>query len=89
MALSPAEIRAERPDVKYVFVRVRDFSLLVGNEAMLVAEAPVAKQLFIDETPPPGFTLIKTVRRRIGEGGAAGTYARLYKVEPIGAPSLQ
>lgn len=83
MSLSPAEIRAERPDVKYVFVRVRDFSLLVGNEAVLVAESPIAKELFIDETPPPGFTLIKTIRRQIGEAGQAGTYARLYKVVPV------
>lgn len=87
MQLTPAEIRAERPDVKYVFVRVRDFSVLQGQVALLVADNPIAKQLFIDETPPEGYTLIKTIRRRIGENGDAGTYARLYKVQPVG-PSV-
>lgn len=85
MRLSPAEIRAERPDVKYVFVRVRDFSLPVGDEMRLIAESPIAKQLFIDETPPAGFTLIKTIQRRMGEAGEAGIYARLYKVAPLAA----
>jgi hypothetical protein len=86
MGLSPAEIRAERPDVKYVFVRALDFSLLVGNESALIAASPVAKQLFIDESPPEGYTLIKTIRRRISETGEAGIYARLYKVAPAAAP---
>jgi hypothetical protein len=90
MRLSPAEIRAERPDVRYVFVRVRDFSVLDDdNVAWLSPENPITKQLLIDETPPPGYTLIKTVRRRIGEDGVAGTYARLYKVEPIGMPAAR
>lgn len=84
MRLSPAEIRAERPDIKYVFVRVRDFSVMQGNVALLSAASPIAKQLFIDEAPPAGYTLIKTIRRRIAESDeAGGVYARLYKVEPI------
>jgi hypothetical protein len=85
MRLSPAEIRAERPDIKYVFVRVRDFAVMQGNIAWLNAGSPIARQLFIDETPPAGYTLIKTVRRQIGEAGEAGVYARLYKVESIEA----
>jgi hypothetical protein len=85
MRLSPAEIRAQRPDIKYVFVRVRDFAVIEDNVAWLVAESPIAKQLFIDETPPAGYTLIKTVRRQIGETGQAGVYARLYRVDPIDA----
>jgi hypothetical protein len=88
MRLSPAEIRAERPDIKYVFVRVRDFAVMQDNVAWLNAGSPIAKQLFIDETPPAGYTLIKTVRRQIGESGEAGVYARLYKVEPIEAATV-
>jgi hypothetical protein len=88
MRLSPAEIRAERPDIKYVFVRVRDFAVMQDNVAWLNAGSPIAKQLFIDETPPAGYTLIKTVRRQIGEAGEAGVYARLYKVEPIEAATV-
>jgi hypothetical protein len=90
MRLPPAEIRAQRPDIKYVFVRRRDFSVIEDdNVAWMSAENPIAKQLFIDETPPPGYTLIKTIRRRIGEDGVAGTYARLYKVAPNDTLAVQ
>jgi uncharacterized membrane protein HdeD (DUF308 family) len=82
MRMTPEQVRTERPDVKYVFVRVRDFSLLVGNEARIVEESPMGKQLFLDADPPPGYTLLGTVRRRIGEEGYAGIYARLYRVAP-------
>jgi hypothetical protein len=89
MLLSPAEIRVERPDVKYLFIRVRDFSVLEGDTAYVVEDNRVAKQLLIDEEPPAGYTLVKTIRRRIGVEGVAGVYARLYKVSPSGdGPSL-
>ena len=64
MQLTPAEIRAERPDIKYVFVRLGDFSVIEGNVAYLLADKPIAKQLFLDPSPPEGYTLIKTIRRR-------------------------
>lgn len=80
MRLSPAEIRTERPDVKYLFVRARDFSVLQGSVAHLVADSPIVKELFID-APPAGYTLVNTVHTRIGAEGAAGIYARLYKIE--------
>jgi len=83
LRLSPQEIRAERPDIKYLFVRSLGYSVLNGNVARISAESPIGKQLFLDATPPPGFTLIKTIRRRLGNTGQAGLYARLYKVEPI------
>lgn len=80
MRLTPAQIRTERPDVKYLLLRVRDFSVFRDNVAHLVADSPVAKQLLIDTTAPPGFVLIKTIRRRLDEEGPAGTYAKLFKV---------
>jgi hypothetical protein len=82
MRMSPSELRSARPDVKYVFVRVRDFSLPDGNVARIVEDSPMAKQLFLDDEPPPGFTLVRTVRRRVGEEGPANLYARLYRVAP-------
>jgi hypothetical protein len=85
MLSSPAEIRANRPDVKYVFVRVRDFSVLRGDTAYIIDTSPVARQLLIDETPPEGYTLIKTVRRRIGADGETGIFARLFAVAPMAA----
>jgi hypothetical protein len=82
MGLTPEQIRAERPDIKYLLVRTRDFSLLKDGVAYLVEESPIAKQLLIDETPPPGFTLIKTIRRTLDDDTPAGTYAKLFKVTP-------
>jgi hypothetical protein len=84
MRLTPAEIRAERPDVKYVFVRAQDFSLFDGEFGYLVADNAIAKELLIDEAPPEGYTLIKTIQRRHGEDGPTGIYARLFKVAPKG-----
>jgi hypothetical protein len=89
LRLSPAEVRAARPDVKYLFVRALNYSVLDGNVARLAEESPIAKQLFIDETPPPGFTLIRTIRRQVGETENAGIYARLYKVTPIDVTAEQ
>lgn len=80
MRLTPAQIRAERPDIKYLLLRTRDFSVIRDGAAYLVADNPIAKQLFIDSAPPHGYELVETVRRRIRPDGPAGIYARLYKV---------
>jgi len=85
MSSSPAEIRAERPDIKYVFVRLRDFAVVKDNIAYLIPGSPIGQQLFADETPPPGYTLLKTIRRKVGADPEGELYARLYKVEPVGA----
>ena len=58
MGLTPEQIRAERPDIKYLLLRVRDFSVFRDKVAYLVVDSPIAKQLFIDTTPPPGFVLL-------------------------------
>jgi hypothetical protein len=79
MRMSGAEIRSQRPDVKYLLLRARDFSLIRDGRAQLVSENQVAKQFLIDATPPPGFTLVKTVYQR-AEGGNADVYAKLLKV---------
>jgi hypothetical protein len=78
MGLSPAEIRRERPDVKYVFVRAVDFSIVDNEVTRFAEDVPIARQLFIDEQPPPGYTIVKTVRWTLGD--EARIYARLYKV---------
>jgi hypothetical protein len=85
MSLSPGQIRAERPDIRYVFVRARDFSRTVGESEQLVAASPIARQLFIDATPPPGFSLVQTVRRDTDTEGPNGIYARLFAVQPENA----
>ena len=80
MQLPGAEIRAERPDVKYLLVRAADFSLEEAGELRLVAQNPIAKQFFIDATPPTGFTLVREIRRTLDADGPAGIYARLFKI---------
>ena len=80
LRLAPEEILRQRRDVKYVFVRASDFSAFDGEVATLAAQNPIARELFIDEEPPEAYSLVKTVRTKIGEQGVDGIYARLYKV---------
>ena len=86
--LSPAEIRAARPDVEYLFVRRTDFSRRDGNVTRL-ADSPIARQLFVEATPPEGYTLVETIKTRADAEGAEGIYARLYKVAPAATSSSQ
>lgn len=80
MRLPPAEIRAQRPDIKYVFVRAASFSIVQDDTEHLVGDIPIAQQLFLDASPPPGFTLIRTIVRDL-ENKADSIYARLYKID--------
>jgi hypothetical protein len=82
MHMTPAQVRSERSDVKYVFVRVREFSVFDGNAVRIVEDSPMAKQLFLDDNAPAGYTLVRTLRQRSVDG-VEGTYARLYKVAPF------
>jgi hypothetical protein len=80
MRLTGEEIRAQRPDVKYLLLRTRDFSVIRDGVAHVVAENPVARQFLIDTLPPPGFALVKAVRRPPDEKGNEDVYAKLFKV---------
>jgi hypothetical protein len=80
LRLPPAEIRAERPDVKYLLLRAADYSVEAAGVGHLVAESPIAKQLFIDATPPAGFALVREIRRTLDADGPAGIYARLFRI---------
>jgi hypothetical protein len=80
MRLSPDELRIQRPDIKYLLLRSRDFSVERDGVSYLVPENPIAKQLFIDFPPPPGFTLISGIRQTTEDGSPGGLYARLFKV---------
>jgi hypothetical protein len=82
MLLSPGEIRAERPDVKYMLVRIRDFSVLEGDTAYVVDENRVAKQLLLDDQPPEGYSLVRTVSWSPDGDGIERVYAKLYKLSP-------
>lgn len=79
MRLAPAEIARQRPDIKYLFVRAKSFSVVQDDTAYLVEDVPIAKQLFLDANPPAGFTLIRTILQSSDEG-PRGMYARLYTI---------
>ena len=80
MTLSPQEMHAERPDIKYLFLRVRDFSSPDSNWREPKPDNPMAKALFLDPSPPKGFELIKTIQLHVSPADPGYTYARLYKV---------
>ena len=83
MSLSPEQIRATAPEIRYLLVRRDDFSEPNSDgTARLVRTNPIAKQLFIDAEPPPGFTLLRTVYEEAAPPGPNAIVARLYKIEP-------
>ncbi len=66
MRLSPAEIRRQRPDVKYMLVRTGDFIEVKDGAVVLAASSPIAMQLLTNTVAPPGYELLATVRMRRG-----------------------
>jgi hypothetical protein len=85
MQLSPAEIRQQRPDVKYLLVRVRDYIETKDAAVVLDADSPIAMQLLTRAAPPPGFELLATVNWRMDDKGTTAIFARLYKISPDSA----
>lgn len=80
MLLSPAEIRQQRPDIKYLLIRAKDFVAEQEGGTYLMSH-PIAQQLLTDAPPPPGFTLIGNVKRKFDDDAPPVVYARLFKVE--------
>jgi hypothetical protein len=87
LQLPPEEIVKERPDIKYVLLRARDFLRVVGDGVALPEDNAVAQQLLTDRGPPPSFELLKTVLLDLGPGEAdKAIFARLYRVRSADAP---
>lgn len=85
MRMDPSRLRTEAPEVKYLLVRARDFSLQEGGREQLAADSPVVRKLFLSEQPPEGFTQLLTIwRPPAAPDGKAQVYARLYELD---APS--
>ena len=80
LSSTPEEIREERPDVKYVFLRSLDFGVRDDNGVRFVEGNAVVDQLLRSDSPPPGYTLIKSIVFRAREAGASNVYARLYAI---------
>jgi hypothetical protein len=83
MRLSPEDIRQTAPQVKYLFLRARDFSTPVNGVERLVTNSSVARELFLAGEAPEGFTLIRSIERRPDESSETRPHARLYKIEPV------
>jgi hypothetical protein len=89
MRLPPAEIRAERPDIKYLLVRAASFGVVQNtNEIDFLEEIPIARELFLADRPPAGYTLIRTIVRR-DDGNPGSIVARLYKIDAISTPATR
>jgi len=89
VALAPEEIVKQRPDVKYVLLRARDFLTPVDDGLVLSRENPVAQQLLTNAEPPPGFELIQTVKLQTGpEEKDIAIFARLFKVHSPESPEV-
>lgn len=82
MTLPPSVIRDGRPDVKYLFLRAKDFSLTIDGEEQLIMTNAIAKALLSDESPPEGFTLVRSIQKATDD---PAPYARLYKISGVGA----
>jgi hypothetical protein len=79
--LPPEEIVKQRPDVKYVLLRARDFLDVMGDGVELAKHNAVAQQLLTNKPPPPNFELVKTVNLQIGPGkDDIAIFARLYRI---------
>jgi hypothetical protein len=89
MRLPPAEIRVERPDIKYLLVRAASFGVVQNTNGIdFLEEIPIARELFLADSPPPGYTLIRTIVRR-DDGNPGSIFARLYKIDPISTPATR
>lgn len=88
MRLAPSEIRAQRPDVKYMFVRAREFSQKQGAAERLAESSPIVRELFLSDSPPAGYTLIRTLWRTAEDRSPFSIYARLFKVSASATGSV-
>jgi hypothetical protein len=86
MWLTPAEIRAERPDVRYLLVRAYDFAVLDGGQYRLAANNPLVNELLLSDSPPEGYTLLLNLVFPSSEG-KRDVYARLYEISHAPEPS--
>ena len=68
-AYRPAEIRSQRPDVKYLFVRARISACSTATRRARRQEARSPAALHRRDAAARAITLIKTVRRLSGENG--------------------
>jgi hypothetical protein len=79
--LDPVEIVRQRPDIKYMLLRARDFLAATEDGIELAKDNALAQQLLTNREPPPGFELKDTVLLQVGPGeNDVAIFARLFKI---------
>ena len=79
MRLSPEALRQYQPEVKYLFLRARDFSIERDGRTEIVSSSPLANALLLNTEPPDGFELIHAVLSERADGELE-LYAKAYAV---------
>jgi len=77
MSATPQEIRDNRPDIKYLLIRMETFKNTFDGSAF--RQWPLADELLTLEEPPEGFETIQTVFTETN-GEVDGVYARLFRI---------
>lgn len=77
MSLTPGEIRAQRPDIRYLLVRTLDFAVPEGDGFRVATDNAVVSQLLLSDSPPEGYSLLTNI---VFDRESANVYARLYEV---------
>ena len=80
MRLTPEALREYQPQVSYIVIRVGEFLEARDGQYRIDTSIPLAKALLVDETPPSGFELIRTVRRE--DEGEGQLYAKAFAIRP-------
>ena len=84
MMLTPEQLRETRPDIRYLFLRAKSFSIFVEGREQIATSNAIGAALLTDAKPPEGFTLIREIQKSLDD---ASPYARLYKIERPGSPN--
>ena len=78
MRLSPEALRAYQPAVKYLLLRVNDFTIEGERGIEIDRSVPLARLLVSNTEPPDGFELIQTIR--LERNGKNEIYAKAFAV---------
>ena len=80
MKLTPAALRTQHPDVRYVLLRAWDFYVMNDGKVEVAGGFPLVQALLADGEPPAGFELLESVS--VERDGQPLLYARAFAVYP-------
>jgi len=79
LRLTPAALRAQHPEIKYVLLRAWDFYVLDNGEVVVREGYPLASALLADGEAPEGFELLASIA--VERDGESLLYARAFAVD--------